>query len=178
MTELLLVRHGETDWNSQGRFQGHADPPLNEAGRRQARELALELEQVDFDVVYTSDLQRALETAEIIVAGRGVPLTVDPGLREIDVGSWSGLTRAEIEERFPGASEHDGESREAHLERVLSTVERIAEAHPRERVLIVSHGGSLRTLRRHALKLDSVPRIDHCVVYELAFRDGVVCGID
>ncbi len=178
MTELLLVRHGETDWNRDGRFQGHADPPLNEAGREQAHELARRLEDVHFDVVYTSDLRRAVETAEIIAAGRDMPLTADPGLREIDVGSWSGLTREEIEERFPGSSEHDGESREVHLERVLRTVERIADAHAGERVLIVSHGGSLRTLRRHALRVDSVPPIEHCVVYELAFRDGAVCGID
>jgi broad specificity phosphatase PhoE len=178
VTELLLVRHGETDWNRDGRYQGHADPPLNEAGRAQAHELARRLAHVEFDALYTSDLRRAAETAEIIVAGRNLPLTTDPGLREIDVGSWSGLTRAEIEERFPGTSEHDGESREAHLERMLRTVTRIADAHPGERVLIVSHGGSLRTLRRHALKIESVPRIEHCEVYELAFRDGVLCGID
>jgi broad specificity phosphatase PhoE len=178
VTELILVRHGETDWNRDGRYQGHADPPLNEAGRGQAHELARRLANVEYDAVYTSDLRRAAETAEIIVAGRDVPLTEDPGLREIDVGSWSGLTRAEIEARFPGSAGHDGESDEAHLARVRRTVVRIADAHPGERVLIVSHGGSLRALRRHALKADSVPPIEHCEVYELAFRDGVLCGID
>jgi broad specificity phosphatase PhoE len=178
VTEFLLIRHGETDWNRDGRYQGHADPPLNEAGRAQAHELARRLAEVELDAVYTSDLRRAAETAEIIVAGRDVPLATDAGLREIDVGSWSGLTRAEIEQRFPGASEHDGESREAHLARVRHTVERIAYAHPGHKVLIVSHGGSLRTLRRHALKVDSIPPTEHCEVYELAFRDGVLCGID
>ena len=96
VTELIVVRHGETDWNRDGRYQGHADPPLNDAGREQARELARALADQPLDVAYTSDLRRAAETARIIVDGREVKLVEDPGLREIDVGSWSGLTRAEI----------------------------------------------------------------------------------
>ncbi len=172
------MRHGETDWNREGRYQGHADPPLNEAGRSQARELARSLEELELDVVYTSDLRRAAETAEIIAAARGVPLSRDPGLREIDVGSWSGLTRAEIEERFPGDDTHDGESRDAHRERVVRAVTAIAERHAGGRVLIVSHGGSLRTLLSHALEDDSVPRVENCALYRLAFRDGLLRGID
>lgn len=178
MTELLLVRHGETDWNREGRLQGHADPPLNDAGRAQAREVARRLAHVQLHAAYSSDLLRASETAKIILARRGVPLGTDPGLREIDVGSWSGLTRKEIEQRFPGMHEHDGESRGDHLERVLQAVLRIAEKHPGERALIVSHGGSLRALRRHALRVDSVPRLANCAAYRLAFRDGVLRGID
>jgi len=178
VTEFLLVRHGETDWNRDGRLQGHADPSLNEAGRAQARELARRLNELEFDAAYTSDLRRATETAEIILAGRRTPLTREAGLREIDVGSWSGLTRPEIEERFPGMHEHDGESRDAHLERVLRTVQEIARRHQGERVLIVSHGGSLRALRRHALEVESVPRLENCAAYKLAFQDGVLRGID
>jgi broad specificity phosphatase PhoE len=178
VTELLLVRHGETDWNRDRRYQGHADPPLNEAGRRQAEELAQQLLGIDFDVAYTSDLKRATETARIILANREVQLYADPGLREIDVGSWSGLTREQIDEQFPEKARHDGESDEAHLQRVLATVLRIAERHPGQRVLIISHGGSLRTLRRHALALDSVPAVANCAVYKLAVQDGVLRGID
>ncbi len=178
MTELLFVRHGETDWNRDGRLQGHADPPLNDAGREQARELARRLAGVDLDAVYTSDLRRAAETAEIVTEGRDLRPTPDPGLREIDVGSWSGLTREEIEARYPGMHEHDGESRKAHLDRVLHTVERIAAEHRGERILIVSHGGSLRALHRHALEVDSVARLENCAVYKLAFRDGVLSRID
>ncbi len=177
MTTLLFARHGETDWNREGRFQGHADPPLNEAGRAQARELAERLQDVPLDAVYSSDLRRAHETAEIIAAAKGLPVVVEPGLREIDVGSWSGLTRSEIEERFPGAEHHDGETREEHLERVVATVDRIARAHPGERVLIVSHGGSLRVLRRHAIG-EPVHPIANCAVYELRFRDGSFRPID
>ena len=178
MTELLLVRHGETDWNRDLRYQGHADPPLNDAGREQAHELARKLANVELDAAYTSDLRRAAETAAIILTGRAVPLFEDAGLREVDVGSWSGLTRSEIEERFPGTARHDGETAEDHLQRVLAAIERIAAQHPHERVLIISHGGSLRALRRHALRVESVPRIENCAVYKLAFEAGELRGLD
>jgi broad specificity phosphatase PhoE len=171
VTTILLARHGETDWNRDGRFQGWADPPLNETGRGQAQALAIQLADVPIDAVFSSDLRRAHETALIVAEPHGIPVVVDQGLREIDVGSWSGLTRTEIEERFPGAEHHDGETREEHLARVLAAVERIACARPGDRILIVSHGGSLRTLRRHALG-DPVHPIENCSVYELRFRDG------
>lgn len=177
VTTILLARHGETDWNREGRFQGWADPPLNETGRAQARALAGQLAGVPFHSVYSSDLRRAHETAVIVAAPHGVPVVVDHGLREIDVGSWSGLTRSEIEERFPGADHHDGESREQHAARVLAAVERIARDHTGERILIVSHGGSLRALRRHALG-EPVHPIENCGVYELRFRDGAFLAID
>jgi broad specificity phosphatase PhoE len=178
MTELLFVRHGETDWNRDRRYQGHADPPLNEAGKRQARDLERALADTHLDAVYTSDLRRAAQTAGIILEKRNVPLVEDPGLREIDVGSWSGLTRAEIDERFPEMARHDGESDEEHLRRVIEAVTRIAARHPNGRVLIVSHGGSLRTIRRHALRVDSVPLLENCSVYRLRFEDGVLSGLD
>ena len=92
MTTILLARHGETDWNRAGRWQGWADPPLNETGRVQARELAEQLRTIPFDAVYSSDLRRAHETALIVGEPHGVPVVTEPGLREIDVGSWSGLT--------------------------------------------------------------------------------------
>jgi 2,3-bisphosphoglycerate-dependent phosphoglycerate mutase len=170
VTTILLARHGETDWNREGRFQGWADPPLNEAGRAQASALAERLRETPFDAVYSSDLRRAHETAVVVAEPHGIPVVSDPGLREIDVGSWSGLTRAEIEERFPGADHHDGESRAHHLARVLATAERIARAHVGERILIVSHGGSLRALRRHCVG-EPVHPIENCGVYELHFRD-------
>jgi len=170
VTTILLARHGETDWNRDGRFQGWADPSLNDAGRAQARALAERLRDVPFDAVYSSDLRRAHETAVIVAEPHGVPVVSDPGLREIDVGSWSGLTRAEIEDRFPGADSHDGETREEHVARVVATVERIARAHTGERILLVSHGGSLRALRRHCIG-EPVHPIENCGVYELHFRD-------
>jgi broad specificity phosphatase PhoE len=176
-TTILLARHGETDWNRDGRFQGHADPPLNDAGRAQARRLAERLASTPFDAVYSSDLARAHETAEILAASHGVPVVADAGLREVDVGSWSGLTRAEISERFPGAEHHDGETREEHLTRVVAAVERIAHGHPGQRILIVSHGGSLRALRRHCIGEPMHP-IENCGVYELSFEDGAFAAVD
>src|SRR5204862_6778501 len=97
VTTLILARHGETDWNRDGRFQGHADPPLNDRGREQARALASELAGDVLDAVYTSDLLRAHETAQIVAATKGLSVVVDPDLRERDVGEWSGLTLPEIE---------------------------------------------------------------------------------
>jgi len=162
---ILLARHGETDWNRDGRLQGWSDPPLNAAGRAQARALAERLRATPFDAVYASDLRRAFETAEIVATSHGVPVVPDPGLREVDIGSWSGLTRAEIDARFPDAAHHDGETREQHLARVLETVERIARSHRGGQILVVSHGGSLRALRRHCVG-EPVHPLENCGVYE------------
>jgi broad specificity phosphatase PhoE len=101
MTRVLLVRHGQSEWNADGRWQGQADPPLTELGRAQARHAARSLGTVD--AIVASDLQRAAGTAAILGAELGVgPVVVDAGLRERDAGGWSGLTRPEIEERWPG----------------------------------------------------------------------------
>jgi broad specificity phosphatase PhoE len=167
---LLLARHGETDWNRENRWQGWADPPLNETGRAQARALAEQLRDTPFDAVYSSDLRRAHETAEIVAAPHGVPVMPDPGLREIDVGSWSGLTHAEIEERYPDGRRPDGETREQHAERVLEAVERIARANPARRILLVTHGGTMRALHGHVSDEPSHP-VANCGVLELHFRD-------
>ena len=170
MTTLLLARHGETDWNKEGRWQGWADPPLNETGRAQARTLAEQLRQTPFDAVYASDLRRAFETAELVAAPHGVPVLSEVGLREIDVGSWSGLTRVEIEARFPNGARPDGETREQHAARVLEAVERIARANAGRRLLVVTHGGTMRALHGHVSDLPFHP-VENCGVLELHFRD-------
>jgi broad specificity phosphatase PhoE len=177
VTTILLARHGETDWNRDGRFQGWADPPLNDLGREQARALAHQLRHTPFDAVFSSDLRRASETAAIVAEPHRVPVVVDRGLREVDVGSWSGLTRSEIDERFLGAAHHDGETREEHLARVLATVERIAREWVGRRILIVSHGGSLRALRRHCIG-EPVHPIPNCGVFELHYRDETFVAAD
>src|SRR3954452_24611267 len=91
-TTLLLVRHGETDWNAEGRLQGHTDRPLNEYGRRQAKELAARLAGGHVDAIYASDLSRARETAEIVGERLGLTVVIDPDLRETNWGTWEGLT--------------------------------------------------------------------------------------
>jgi broad specificity phosphatase PhoE len=153
VTTILLARHGETDWNREGRFQGHADPPLNQTGRAQAVELTAELSGVELTAVYTSPLRRALETAQTVAAEHGLePVAVD-ALREVDVGSWQGLTRAEVEARFPeqlarwldyDQGWEDGELYEEMARRVVAALLELAAAHDSERILAVTHGGPIR----------------------------------
>lgn len=163
MATLLLVRHGETDWNAEGRLQGHTDRPLNDYGRRQAQALAEQLAGARVDAIYTSDLARARETAEIVAARLGLPVAVDPDLREKDWGTWEGLTS---EERL--TVEFQGESTEAHRERVMRAIERIVAAHAGGRVVVVTHGGSLRRIQA-AVKGVAEPVIDNCAVWSHTF---------
>jgi broad specificity phosphatase PhoE len=170
MTTMLLARHGETEWNRVGRYQGWADPPLNDTGRAQARALAEQLRATPFAAVYSSDLRRAHETAEIVAAPHAVPVLVEPGLREVNVGAWSGLTRAVVARRFPDGERPGGETRQEHAARVLAAAERIAHAHPSDRILLVSHGGTMRALRLHVSDEPFHP-IANCGILELHFSD-------
>jgi broad specificity phosphatase PhoE len=170
MTTLLVARHGETDWNREGRWQGWADPPLNDTGRAQARALAEQLREIPFDAVYSSDLRRAHETAELVAAPHNVPVVADAGLREIDVGSWSGLTRAEIAQQFPHGDRPDGETRDQHAARVLAAIERIARGNVGRRILLVTHGGTMRALHGH-LSDEPLHPVENCGVLEVHFRD-------
>lgn len=159
MTTILLVRHGQSEWNREGRWQGHADPPLSDAGRRQARELADKLARTRLDAIYSSDLERARATAEVVAAAHSLQVVADPALREIDVGEWSGLTTDEIERRYPaGFQRHvdgddgwqDGEPHAAMSSRIVEAISRIADTHPVGQVLCVLHGGVMRALLAHA----------------------------
>lgn len=172
MTTLVFIRHGETDWNAAGRLQGHTDRPLNEYGRRQAREVAERLAGDGVGVVYASDLARARETAEIIAARLGLEVVLDPDLREKNWGNWEGLT---ADERLH--VEFEGESTEEHRERMLRAVERIVAAHPEERVVVVTHGGSLRRIQA-AVSGVALPVIDNCAVWGVAHEDGTFRPID
>ena len=163
MTTLLLARHGESDWNRSKRWQGFADRPLTDLGRQQAQELADRLDDTELDAVYSSDLQRARETAEAVARRRGLEVRTTADLREVDVGSWSGLTRAEAEARFPDAyarwlkgSEgwEDGESYDQLRDRVVKAIRHIAAGHEGGRVLVVAHGGTIRAVHAAALGVD------------------------
>lgn len=153
VTTLTIVRHGETDWNRDRRIQGQTDIPLNAAGLVQAGELRDRLEGVGFEAVYASDLERAWRTAAMVAEPRGLAVRRRPALREKDFGTWEGLTDSEVLTRFPDArrgSWGDGETAEALASRVLAAVDEIVAAHAGGSVLVVSHGGAIRALYRHA----------------------------
>ncbi len=179
-TTILLVRHGETDWNAERRVQGKTDRPLNDTGRAQARALADQLAAVPLAAVYSSDLSRALETARVVADARDLHVTPEPGLRERDFGTWEGLTDVEILERFPESRTGpwgDAETRDELELRVLAALRRISESHPGETVLVVTHGGPLRAMLAHVSGDGSGP-IANCHVLELAFRDGCFGQVD
>ena len=159
ITHLLLVRHGESEWNAAGRWQGQADPPLTALGRHQAavagaRIAALHAE-APFDIAIASDLQRALITASIIADHLALgTVTAMAELRERHAGSWQGLTRAEIDAQWPGAIAArqwpDGyEPDEDIMARLLPALAALAESRRGQRIVAVAHGGLIRALDRY-----------------------------
>jgi probable phosphoglycerate mutase len=192
-TTIVLVRHGETDWNRDNRFQGHADPPLNETGRAQARALAEELRGDRIAALYTSPLRRAGETAAILGSELGLEPRAEALLMEVDVGSWSGLTRTEVEARFPAAFARwleyghgweDGETYDALGERVVAGLSAIGAEHPDEAVVAVTHGGPIRSALAAAegIPFDDARRaidvVGNCTVIRLAVREGKLERVD
>ena len=162
-TLVLVARHGQTDWNRERRWQGHADRPLTSVGREQARALAGRLEGVRLDAIYASDLRRARDTARIVAAPHRLPVEEWRALREVDTGDWTGLTRPEAEARDPAgfarwregeAPWHGGETYEQLAERVARAVVELASAHEGGRVLVVTHAGAIRALHARTLGMD------------------------
>jgi broad specificity phosphatase PhoE len=173
VTRLLLVRHGETDWNASGRLQGQTDRPLSEFGRTQARRLADELATEELEAIYSSDLARARETAEIVGERLGLPVELDPDLREKDWGSWEGLTAAERDR-----VEFVGESTEAHQHRILRALRRISERHvDAGGVLVVTHGGSMRRIQTVAMGM-ALPVVENCGRWLCAYENGSFRALD
>jgi broad specificity phosphatase PhoE len=172
VTALLLVRHGETDWNADGRLQGQTDRPLSDFGRRQAQRLADELADEELEAIYASDLSRARQTAEILGGRLGLAIVLDPDLREKDWGTWEGLTAIERDR-----VEFVGESTEAHQERTLRALRRIAERHPGGRVLVVTHGGSMRRVQTAALGM-ALPVVENCGRWLCAWENGSFRALD
>jgi 2,3-bisphosphoglycerate-dependent phosphoglycerate mutase len=178
---LFLFRHGETDWNREGRLQGHTDVPLNATGIDQARQLGERLRRHCLEAVLSSDLARARTTAEIVAAALGVPLAIDHGLRETDVGAAEGLLWAEAKTRFGAElterwySEEDvafpgGETGLATRSRGLETLRRFALANPCRRIGVSTHGAMVRQLMKHALPPGSPPATArNTVLYVLEF---------
>jgi probable phosphoglycerate mutase len=159
-TDLFLIRHGETAWNSQARFQGHQDSPLTATGIAQAEAAATYLRTHALNALYASDLPRTLQTAQPIASATGLKIIPEPALRERNLGIFEGLTREEIEARYrddfaryvarePEYSVPNGESLSQLNLRGKRVMERIARLHVGERIAVVSHGALLTTFLRH-----------------------------
>ena len=150
MTTLVLIRHGQTDWNVEGRWQGQADPPLNDRGREQARRAAEYQRRYGFAALYSSDLRRTMETAQIIGTEMRLEAIPEPRLREVNLGKWQGMLAVNIEAQYPDefrrwyespltAHPPDGEDIPTLAARVLQAINEIIARHPKQRVGIVSH---------------------------------------
>ena len=161
-TRLLAIRHGETAWNVDTRIQGHLDIPLNERGRWQAERLARARAARDpIDAIYSSDLQRAHDTARAIADATGAPLLTHAGLRERGFGLFEGKTYVEIEQTWPQESQRwrqrdpqwapqGGESLLQVRERITRTLHELAARHPGQQIVLVAHGGVMDQLYRVA----------------------------
>jgi len=172
-TTILLIRHGETAWNAARRLQGHLDIPLNDEGERQARLLATALASEPLDLIVSSDLMRARQTAQAIATLRAMPLREDPGLRERGYGGFEGLLYSEIEQRYPRqfaawqARDIDGmlpdaptpdgvrhgETFRQFFGRATGAILALGAAHPGQTLALVAHGGVLECAYRLALGL-------------------------
>jgi probable phosphoglycerate mutase len=179
MSELWLIRHGETDWNKTRRMQGSLNVGLNALGRTQAEQVAQRLAvlaaDAPFDAIFSSDLDRAHTTAQPAAAALGLGITLDAGLRERNYGVMQGLNRQEIDMLLPDAAAAwksrdpdreipGGESLRAFHDRVIGTLARIGVAHRGERVLIFTHGGVLDMAYRHATGLGFEAERNHLLL--------------
>ena len=164
MTEIIIIRHGETEWNKTGRFQGHSDVPLSEEGRAQAEALGKNLVVDHVDAIYASDLTRAMETAAPLAERFGLPVIPDPQLRELNFGAWEGRNFNDVNAENPDAMKNfyndpeqanipDSENFTDFQRRVAGRVREIAAQERGKRIVIVSHGASIRILLANLLSI-------------------------
>jgi broad specificity phosphatase PhoE len=163
---LLLLRHGRTAWNAERRYQGQLDPPLDDVGRAQALEAAALVASMHPDILVSSDLQRARGTAERLAGLTGLPLRIDPRLRERNLGHWEGLTRDEVARRFPDEyadwlagrdiTRRGGETRQQVADRATRLVDELPSA---ELTVLVTHGATAMCLTAALLGLPQTPSI-------------------
>ena len=183
--EVTLIRHGETEWNVQRRFQGHLDSPLTETGLRQTKALGERFRDAKLDLVYSSDLMRTRRTAEALVSGNGHEIRFDQRLREKNLGIFEGLNVEEIQTRYPddfkafrnGGSQHrieQGESSLSLLERARKFLKEVLLEHEGKRIAVVTHGGFVRVILKHSLGLsqDTPTRflIQNTSVHQVVWR--------
>ncbi len=163
-TTITLIRHGETEWNLSGRWQGHADSPLSKRGVAQAQALGERIKKEKFDFYYSSDLRRAIHTSELVGGPSGMIAEPFPKLRERDLGVLEALNTDEMIERYPEVYASfrkdgpdyqvpEGESFRQFYIRCADAIEKIAEKHPGSKIALVTHGGVLGAVFRYILKL-------------------------
>lgn len=185
MTELWLVRHGQTDWNLERRYQGHSDTSLNATGLEQARLAAEALAGRPYTAIYSSDLTRARVTAESIGRRLGMEVQIDPRLREVNLGVWEGMVVTDIQAQYPVEWEArqtnrlhgrppGGESVHDVAARIWPAVDDLAARHPDGALILVSHGLALATIlcRAQGLPLETARELipdnaqPHCVLWD------------
>ena len=164
MTEIIIIRHGETEWNKTGRFQGHSDVPLSAEGRAQAAMLGENLAVDHVDMIYASDLTRAMETAAPLAARFGLPVISDPQLRELNFGAWEGRNFNDVNAENPNAMKNfytdpeqadipESEPFPEFQRRIAGRVREIVAQERGKRIVIVSHGASIRILLADLLSM-------------------------
>ncbi|MFW6065101.1 MAG: histidine phosphatase family protein [Candidatus Natronoplasma sp.] len=188
MTKIYIVRHGETEWNRDGKLQGWKDAPLTEKGKKQAEALCERLKEVEFDAVYCSPLGRTLKTAEIVLDGKDVLLIEDERIKEINMGKWEGTKGEEIKQEFPDLYSDfwerpnlyipiSGESFHDLKERVIPFIEEILEKHEDENILVVSHGCASKVMMSYfegrSLKdIWEQPKLEEACLNLVKIEDG------
>ncbi len=185
---VLLLRHGRTAWNAERRFQGQADPPLDDVGRLQAAEVASLIAAMKPGIILSSDLQRAAQTAGPVSAATGAEIVVDPRLRERSLGHWEGLTRDEVEVRYPDeftdwvagrdVSRRGGESREQVAARARACFDELPDV---EVAVVVTHSATAMALCASVLGLTQdvhiLSPLANCHWSELRFEAGDLSGV-
>ena len=186
-TKLIFIRHGETEWNAQERWQGFQNSPLTANGKQQTQALGKRMGKVTFDHLYSSDLGRAYETAQPIAEATGHSIVTETFLREKNLGIFEGLTRSELLERFPETYQHfqkcepgfvipNGESIDQFFERCVAGFEVLVNRHPQETLVVVAHGGVLANLFRFIFDLPfEVPspfEVKNTSINTVSFREG------
>jgi broad specificity phosphatase PhoE len=183
MKRILLVRHGQTDWNAAGRWQGHEDIPLNATGLEQARALAEHLRDCPISAVYSSDLKRAQMTAAVIAEAHGLTLKLDPRWRELHLGVFQGLTTNEINAKYPTEARRmredymgyvipTGEARRAMQARAFAAYQQILREEPGDEIVVVSHGGTIRVVLLKLFGDDVLHRSIHNTSISTIETDG------
>lgn len=163
-TRVIVIRHGETEWNKTGKWQGHEDSPLTDNGLEQAHAAAKQLQRYPVNAIYSSDLGRAMQTARIIATPHNLEVQSDSRIRERRLGIFQGLTLQEMKQRYPVETKRHqsedstyslpgGESKQQQFDRCVCCFNELAENHPQQTIAIVTHGGVVNCLFKYVMGL-------------------------